>query len=74
MTIDVGLKPEGHQERSPIAGAGALGRRCRTEALFGATQDSGGGAFVAWRTVQMGSGVMTGTRLVSGALALDHPE
>ena len=64
MTIDVGLKPEGAPERSPIAGAGApLGRRCRTEALFGATQDSGGGAFVAWRTVQMGSGVMTGTRL-----------
>src|SRR5271165_7213700 len=67
MTIDAGLKPEGVPERSPIAGAGApsgvgagskrysvqrpLGRRGRTEALFGSTQDGGGGAFVAWRTV-----------------------
>jgi hypothetical protein len=32
----------------PIAGAGApLGRRCRTEALFGPTQDGGGGASCA---------------------------
>src|SRR5271165_4830526 len=28
-----------------------LGRRCRTEALFGPAQDGGGGAFVAWRAV-----------------------
>jgi hypothetical protein len=51
MTIDAGLKAEGAAERSPIAGAGTLGRRCRSEALFGPTQDGGGGAFVAGRTV-----------------------
>jgi hypothetical protein len=52
MTIDTGLKPEGAPERSPITGEGAPSRRrCRTEALFGPTQDGGGGAFVAWRRV-----------------------
>src|SRR5271169_2741288 len=51
MTIDAGLKPEGAPERSHSWRRRPLGRRCRTEALSGPTQDGGGGAFVAGRTV-----------------------
>ena len=50
MTIDAGLKPEGAPALPHSWRRRPLGRRRGTEALFGATQDGGGGAFVAWRT------------------------
>src|SRR5208283_5959297 len=52
MTIDAGLKPEGAPERSPIAGAGAPSAVDAGPKRYSVpTQDGGGGAFVAWRTV-----------------------
>ena len=46
MTIDAGLNAEGAAGALPHSWRRRpLGRRCRTEALFGAAQDGGGGAF-----------------------------
>ena len=54
MTIDTGLKPEGRQGTLPHSWRGRpLGRRCRAQALFRPTQDGGGGAFVAGRTMDV---------------------
>jgi len=75
MTFDAGLKPKGARSAPPHSWRRRpLGRRCRTEALIGPTQDGGGGAFVAWRTVGCRRPGMASRMTANGVVTLPFEE